>query len=59
MGKAVARNLLKRRIKAIFYEEKLSSIPVKTVFLAKPAATQVCFAALKKIILSYFSSKAF
>lgn len=51
VGSAVERNLLKRRIRSIFYEEELYKKPFDWVILARPAVTTLSFASLKALLL--------
>jgi ribonuclease P protein component len=50
-GTAPERNKFKRRVKAIFYEEKLSAQKFDWIIFAKKAGMNLCFQELKNIIL--------
>ncbi len=52
IGNAPKRNLLKRRARAIFYEEKLYLLPVDLVIILKKTLPTVSFAELKKHIIA-------
>ncbi len=52
VGNAVKRNTLKRRLKAIFFEEQLATKNVDFIVLAKsPDATQLTFQELKTMLI--------
>lgn len=57
IGHAPMRNLMRRRIKAIFYEEKLYEKSYDFIFFCKPSITELEFNDLKEIMLSCISSK--
>lgn len=50
-GKAFERNLIKRRLKAIFYEEKLFEKPLVYVIIVYKAAMDLNFQDLKNILV--------
>lgn len=50
-GKAFERNLIKRRLKAIFYEEKLFEKPLVYIIIVYKAAMDLNFQDLKKILI--------
>ncbi len=52
IGSAPKRNLLKRRLKSIFYEEKLYTYPYNIAVLAKKGSTLLTFGLLKAILVS-------
>lgn len=51
IGTAVERNTIRRRIKALFHEEKLLENGFDYVVIAKKAGPKLTFQTLKKIIL--------
>lgn len=51
IGNAPERNLLRRRLKAIFYEEKLFSQNLDCVVIAKSPAKNLDFNALKSTLI--------
>ena len=51
VGNAVERNLLRRRIKALFYEEKTYLKGFDWIIFCKKEATKLYFPDLKKILL--------
>lgn len=51
VGNAPQRNLLRRRIKAIFFENKLFSGNFDWLFIVKPSLSLVSFATLQELIL--------
>jgi len=51
MGSAPQRNLFRRRVKAIFYEQKLGQVGFDIAIYAKPAAVHMSFVELKAAIL--------
>lgn len=55
IGNAVKRNLLRRRLKAIFYEEKLFSYSYDVVIYSRKCSTDLSFQELKSILLQAFS----
>jgi ribonuclease P protein component len=52
IGNAPTRNLIKRRLKALFFEEKLYTRGYNCIFFCKPAISELSFQELKKIVLS-------
>lgn len=50
-GKAHERNLLRRRIKAIFYENQLYMVPLKTIIYCKKGSTHLKFEQIKDFLL--------
>ena len=51
IGNAPERNLLRRRLKAIFYEEKLFDLVLDCVVIAKAPAKNLDFNALKTMLI--------
>ena len=51
VGNAPQRNLLRRRLKSIFYEEKLYDYNVDCVIILQKKATNLSFSELKDLIL--------
>ncbi len=56
IGSAPARNLLKRRLKAIFYEEKLYQRPYNLAALCRKGSPQLSFDELKTILLNCYQT---
>lgn len=54
VGNAPQRNLIRRRIKAIFYQEKLFEYPFDCVIISHKDATSLSFDELKKYLLSAY-----
>lgn len=52
VGKAVMRNKLRRRIKSIFYEEKIYTIGYNFICIARPGATELDFETLKTLFIN-------
>lgn len=50
-GKAHERNLIRRRAKEVFYQEKLFSKPVISILIASSNAPRASFDDLKKLLL--------
>lgn len=50
VGKAPVRNKLRRRIKAIFYENKIYDQPFDWIFFARPSATTLSFQELEALL---------
>lgn len=56
-GKAHVRNQIKRRLKAIFYEEKLFETIATSIVLVREDAMKLSFEELKKFLVSSFKNK--
>ena len=56
-GKAHKRNLIKRRVKSIFYEEKLFENIATSILLVREDAAKMSFEQLKEFLVSAFSKK--
>lgn len=54
VGNAPARNLLKRRIKSLFYSAKIDQKGFDWVFIARQKATTLSYVALEQKLLTYF-----
>lgn len=54
-GNAPQRNLLKRRLKAIFWEEKLYEKGIDCAIIARPSGKLYDFSGLKELMLEVFS----
>lgn len=54
VGNAPERNLIRRRIKSIFYEEKLYDRPYDCVIIAQKMINELSFAQLKEVILNAY-----
>ncbi len=54
-GNAPERNLLKRRIKALFWEEKFYELHKDFAIIARPAGKTYDFDQLKKLLLTSFT----
>lgn len=52
VGSAPERNLIRRRIKAIFYEERFFELPFDWVFFVKPEATAWPFSQMREHMLA-------
>lgn len=52
VGSAPKRNKIKRRIKAIFYQEKLFELPYNFVIFIKPTNQEISFEQLKSLLIS-------
>src|SRR5690348_11130434 len=52
VGNAPERNLIRRRLKSIFYEEKLYDHKVDCVIILQKKATNLSFSEVKDLILS-------
>lgn len=53
-GNAPERNLLKRRLKAIFWEEKLYEKKIDLAIIARPSGKSYDFDQLKNLVLEIF-----
>lgn len=51
VGNAVVRNTIKRRLKAVFYEEKMYQIPTDLLCIIHKDILQYDFAALKALLI--------
>lgn len=58
VGNAPERNLIRRRIKSIFYEEKLYEHGFDCVFIAQKKATELSFDQLKTILFDVYKKSA-
>jgi ribonuclease P protein component len=58
VGNAPERNLIRRRIKSIFYEEKLYERGFDCAFIAQKKATALSFDQLKTIMLGMYKKAA-
>ena len=54
-GKAHKRNLLRRRVKAIFYEKELFKHPVISILLVREDAMKLSFDEIQKFLVSNLS----
>ena len=54
-GKAHVRNLLRRRIKSIFFEQKLYQKPTRSVLIVYREATKLTFEQLQQIMQAWFA----
>ncbi|MBM18317.1 MAG: ribonuclease P protein component [Epsilonproteobacteria bacterium] len=52
-GNAPARNLIKRRLKSIFWEEQLYTKKNDIIFIVRPDAKKLSFQDLKNVCLKY------
>lgn len=52
VGSAPERNLIRRRIKAVFYEERFFELPFDWVFFVKPEATAWHFSQMREHMLA-------
>ena len=52
VGTAPQRNLIRRRIKAVFYENRLFDYPYDWLFFIKPAACALAFSDFQELIVS-------
>lgn len=55
VGSAVERNLIRRRLKAIYHEQKLNLKPFDCVVIVKKPAVSYSFASMLRILLSAFT----
>lgn len=51
LGNAPTRNLIRRRLKALFYEERLYEKKYDFIFFCRPDITKLEFSELKKIVV--------
>ncbi len=58
VGTAPQRNLIRRRLKAIFFEEKLFEHSFDIVIFCRKGASDLSFEDLKKLLLQVFSTLA-
>ena len=56
-GNAPQRNLLKRRLKAIFWEEKMYQKGIDLAVIARPSGKSYDFDQLKTLLLEIFSQR--
>ena len=54
VGNAPERNLIRRRIKSIFYEEKLYDRPYDSVIIVQKSVVELSFGQLKEVILNAY-----
>ncbi len=57
VGNAPERNKIRRRLKSIFYEEKLYETPYDYIVIVKKAAVALSFEALKKLLCRAYSER--
>lgn len=57
VGNAPERNKIRRRLKSIFYEEKLYEAPYDCIVIVKKEAVILSFEALKKLLYSAYDEK--
>jgi len=57
VGNAPQRNKIRRRLKSIFYKEKLYKTPYDYIAIVKKEAVALSFEALKKLLCSAYSGK--
>lgn len=55
VGKAHDRNLLRRRLKALFYQESYFDKPLNTVLITYKGATEKSFLDLKRMVLKHLN----
>lgn len=55
VGNAPDRNLIRRRIKSIFYEEKLYERSIDCAIIAQKKMNELSFDALKELILGVYA----
>lgn len=58
IGSAPVRNLVKRRLKALFYEEQLFELKRNVIVYLKKPSTQLSYDELKKLIIEAVSNQA-
>jgi ribonuclease P protein component len=56
VGNAPQRNLIRRRLKAIFFEEKMYEKPYDCIVFVTPAAVAVPFSVIKELLISALGS---
>jgi ribonuclease P protein component len=56
VGSAPARNLIRRRLKALFYEEGWFNLPYDFIFIIRTPATQYTFQRLKALCTKFMAS---
>lgn len=56
VGSAPERNLLRRRLKSIFYEEKLYEKPFDCIIITNKLAVPLSFTELKSLLLQAYSN---
>lgn len=54
VGNATKRNKVRRRLKAIFYEEKLFEAPYDCIIIVKNGGTAIPFSQLRAMLLSAY-----
>lgn len=54
IGNAPERNKVRRRLKAVFYEEKLFEAPYDCIVIVKPGGIKIPFSQLRKMLLSAY-----
>lgn len=54
VGNAPQRNKIRRRIKSLFYEEKLFTSPYDCIVIVRKEAVDLSFAELKKLLLQAY-----
>jgi len=57
VGNAPERNKIRRRLKSIFYEEKLYETPYDYIVIVKKEAVTLSFEALRKLLRHAYSKK--
>ncbi len=57
-GKAFERNLIKRRLKSIFYEEELFKKPINNIVIVYKSAMQLSFSDLKACLVKNLKQHA-
>lgn len=56
VGSAPERNLIRRRLKAIYYQEKLFEYHIDCIVIVKPSAKTLSFDELKTLLIKTVSS---
>ncbi|HML19414.1 MAG TPA: ribonuclease P protein component [Candidatus Dependentiae bacterium] len=54
IGNAPERNKVRRRLKAVFYEEKLFETPYDCIVIVKPGGIKISFSQLREMLLSAY-----